>query len=374
MTYPRFVLIGLFVSIYFGLPLSRGARGQSETLNQDDPVDSKPKVLSPGGPGSSLQAINDDYARQLLLLERQRLARLEQLAARQAPKDAAETYEQLFRLAVANNLFREAEPAAKKVLQSNGGSSPLIHFLARMIDVIASADRGDYDESLSDLRTLIESTSKPSGPAAAPRVSLDTPSLLAICEAYYQRLIQSGQFEAAKKAFRLLVNEAENVGVKEFSARRLHQLDMIGRPAPVIHGTDVDGKPVSLAAFKGNVVLVVFWASWCVPSLAEVAALDEVYSTHRDRGFRILGINVDTAQDDSLKLETVLPNIRRFLLDHNVRWPNLINASGASDYAKAYGVAEVPANILIGRDGTVIHLDLSPQKNLAAAIAQAMVH
>ena len=58
-----------------------------------------------------------------------------------------------------------------------------------------------------------------------------------------------------------------------------------------------------------------------------------------------------------------MPNIRRFLLDHNVRWPNLINGTGAHDYAKAYGVTEIPTNVLIGRDGNVIHLDLS-RKNL----------
>ena len=90
--------------------------------NQDDPAQPKPKVLSPGGAGASLQSINDDYNRQLLQLERQRLERLGQLAARQSPKDAAETYEQMFRLAIANNLFREAEPAAKQALKSSSTS------------------------------------------------------------------------------------------------------------------------------------------------------------------------------------------------------------------------------------------------------------
>ena len=159
---------------------------------------------------------------------------------------------------------------------------------------------------------------------------------------------------------------------RDSAPSRLNQLDMIGKPAPAIQGTDLDGKPVSLADLKGNVVLVVFWASWCLPSSAEVAALDQVYSTYKDRGFRVVGINVDTLQNDRPKLETVLPNIRRFLLDNNVRWPNLINGTGTNDYAKAYGVAEIPSNVLIGRDGTVIHLDLSPRKNLATVVAKAV--
>ena len=85
-----------------------------------------------------------------------------------------------------------------------------------------------------------------------------------------------------------------------------------------------------------------------------------------------MGINLDTLQSDGPKLETVMPNIRRFLLDHNVRWPNLINGTGTNDYAKAYGVTEIPSNVLIGRDGNVIHLDLSPRKNLDAVVAEPL--
>ena len=104
--------------------------------------------------GASLQSINEDYARQLLELERQRLERLGQLAARQSPKEAAETYEELFRLAIANNLFREAEPAAHEVLKSASPLPPVIQFLARTIDIVASADRGAYDESLAELHAV----------------------------------------------------------------------------------------------------------------------------------------------------------------------------------------------------------------------------
>ncbi len=372
MSSSRIALFGLVLSTSVSLSLSRAVQGQAGSPNQDDPAASKPKVLSPVGAGASLQSVHEDYARQLLQLERQRLERLGQLAARQSPNEAAVTYEQLFRLAIANNLFREAEPAAKVALKSAGASPPIVQFLARTIDVIASADRGAYDESLADLRTLIDATSNRSHPGEASSASLDTSALVAICEAYYQRLVQGDQFDVARNAFRLLLNETDNPAVKAFCTSRLNQLDMIGKPAPAIQGTDLDGKPVSLAGLKGNVVLVVFWASWCLPSSAEIAALDQVYSTYRDRGLRVLGINVDPLQNDSPKLETLMPNIRRFLLDHNVRWPNLINGTGANDYAKAYGVAEIPTNVLIGRDGTVLHLDLSPQKNLGSVVARSV--
>ena len=76
--------------------------------------------------GETLQSINDDYNRLLLQMEKQRLERLGQLAASQTPRDAAETYEMLFRLAIANNLFAEAEPAAQRFLKTTSSPSPTV--------------------------------------------------------------------------------------------------------------------------------------------------------------------------------------------------------------------------------------------------------
>ena len=151
----------------------------------------------------------------------------------------------------------------------------------------------------------------------------------------------------------------------------MRQLDLIGKPAPPIVGTDIDGKAVRLQDFKGDVILVVFWATWHVPAAEDVAWLDRAYEAYKGRGFRILGVNLDSSQDGGQKLETVMPNIRRFLIDHNIRWPNVINEPGDRDYAKSYGVNEIPANVLIGRDGTVICLDLT-QANLERVVAKAI--
>jgi peroxiredoxin len=339
-------------------------------LAQDEPAQPKPKVVTAGNGGASVQAIDEEYNRQLLELEKQRLAKLAQLAAQQPQKNAQETYELLFRLAISNNLFREAEPVAQQVIKS-GTAAPLVGILAQTIDIIASADRGNFDESLSELRRVIESQSDHGRPAQGAPAVIDTRALLSICEAYYQRLLQGDRFDVARTAFQFVLKQSDNPSVKGYCAARLNQLDMIGKPAPAIQGTDLSGKPVDLAALKGDVVLVVFWASWCLPSSTEIAWLDKAYTDYQSLGFRILGINLDTLQKDGPKLETIMPNIKRFLIDHNVRWPNLVNGAGAQDHAAAYGVAEIPTNVLIGRDGNVIHLDLS-RKNLEAVVARAV--
>jgi hypothetical protein len=94
-------------------------------------------------------------------------------------------------------------------------------------------------------------------------------------------------------------------------------------------------------------------------------------AAYRGKGFRIVGINLDMMQDGGVSAESVTPNVRRFLVDHNVRWPNLINSPGDRDYAKAYGVTEIPANALIGRDGKILRLDLGGA-DLEAVLAKAL--
>jgi thiol-disulfide isomerase/thioredoxin len=369
----RISYVNLILAASVALPLvpsERASRVFGGAQAQDEPAQPKPKVVNAGNGGASLQAIDEEYNRQLLELEKERLEKLAQLAARQPPKDALETYELLFRLAISNNLFREAEAVAQQVIKS-GTTSPVVSFFAQTVDIIASADRGKFDESLAELRRVIESQSSQGRPAQGAPAVMDTRALLSICEAYYQRLLQGDRFDIARSAFQLLVKQTENPSVKGYSAARLNQLDMIGKPAPAIQGTDLSGKAVDSAALKGDVVLVVFWASWCVPSSAEIAWLDKAYTDYQARGFRILGINLDPLQRDGPKLETLMPNIKRFLIDHNVRWPNLVNGAGAQDYAAAYGVAEIPTNVLIGRDGNVIHLDLT-RKNLESVVARSV--
>jgi len=377
MILDRFAPLGLVLAACLSLAAREPAPGRPASRpnapqQQEQPQElARPKIITPGAAaGASLQTIDEDYNRQLLALEKQRIERLRQLAATQPARDAEATYDLLFRVAINNNLFNEAEPVAQQVIKS-GTASPVVTFLAHTIDIIASADRGNFDESLAELRTVIDSQAERNRPAQGAPPSIDIRALLTICEAYYQRLLQGDRFDIARNAFQLVLKQSDNATVKGYCASRLNQLAMIGKPAPAILGTDLDGKPIDLAALKGNVVLINFWASWCLPSSAEVTWLDQVYTTYGPRGFRIVGVNVDTLQKDTPKLETVMPNIRKFLIEHNVRWPNVVSGTGAQDYTTAFSVSEIPTNVLIGRDGNVLHLDLS-RKNLDKVIARAV--
>jgi len=332
-------------------------------------VETTTRVLQAAAPNESVKAINEDYSRQVQALERLRLERLAGLAVRQNAADAAATYEQLFRLAAAANMYADAEQAADIVVKA-GSPAFITRALAYLVKVIALADRGAYDQSLESLKLAVaeKAQAAQAGPAGA---QLSTTEIVAICDAYYQRLIQGGQYENAKKALQVLLASSQNSILKGFLSSRLTRLEQIGKPAPAISGTDLDGRPFNLADAKGKVVLVVFWASWSLPSGAEIDSLQQVAELYRAKGFEIVGINLDTLQEDGNTLATVMPNVRHFLLDHNVRWPTLINGQEDKDYAKAYSITEIPANVVVGRNGTVTQIDLVT-KNFESMIGRAV--
>src|SRR5260221_11196745 len=106
---------------------------------------------APSPAEESIRTINDEYDQKLLQLDRERLEGLGRLAGRQKPADAAATYEQLFRLGINANLFREAEAAADSVVK-NGSPAPTTLGLAHLVRIVARADRGAFEDSLDCLR------------------------------------------------------------------------------------------------------------------------------------------------------------------------------------------------------------------------------
>jgi thiol-disulfide isomerase/thioredoxin len=312
----------------------------------------------------TIESINLEYEREMLKVERLRLEQIGKLALSQPTEQAEATLDAYFRLAIAKNLYADAEPMARKVIQS--GDSTSVVWLAHLVQIVGLADKGAYDESLTSLSNALRL--KGTQPKAA---SLTVGTRASIIDAYYQRLVHGDQIEVARKAMKLIVDTSEIPAIRDLGTRRLKQLDLVGKPSPALVGVDLEGKPFKLEDAKGEVVLVVFWATWCLPNAQEMPWIDYLYRTYKPKGFRIVGINLDAAQQGSQGVEASLPNIHRFLLDYNVSWPTLVNGKGDQDHAAAFAVTEIPANVLIGRDGKVSHIDLTGRK-LEKAILNAI--
>ncbi|MDZ4784574.1 MAG: TlpA disulfide reductase family protein [bacterium] len=115
-----------------------------------------------------------------------------------------------------------------------------------------------------------------------------------------------------------------------------------GEFPPEIKLNSLDGTPISLADFKGKVVLINFWASWCMPCVAEAPAMERLYNRLKNKGFVILAVGID---DEESKL-------RGFKERFGLTFPIVIDKSG--DTKDMYQVSGVPESLLVGRDGKLL--------------------
>jgi thiol-disulfide isomerase/thioredoxin len=346
---------------FLGAPISR--------CGGDEP--SRGPSVGKGQTFSSLAELEAAYEKQAADLRRQKLADLAAFGERQTGIESERAYRAAFDVAVGYGLYQEAEAAARTYLSKEEGD-PATHALAGAIIVVAHADRGQFDRSLVELKGFLDRKA-----AAQTPDDRRLPSALvcAVGEAYLQRLIRNGRLDIARQACRLAIsNDHPDPAVDRYFADRLARIDMVGKPAPAIEGTDVDGKPVRLADLKGKVVLVDFWASWCPPCVRAFNQIRDLTLAERERGFAVIGVNLDgLAEDPSGKradAKDVFTTVRWFLLQHRASWPSLVGEA-AETAAKSYGVNDLPANFLVGRDGTVIQVELAGD-GLKAAVKKAL--
>mgnify|MGYP003575960411 CR=1 FL=1 len=106
---------------------------------------------------------------------------------------------------------------------------------------------------------------------------------------------------------------------------------------------DINGKDVRLSQYKGKVVLLNFWATWCKPCRVEIPALTALYRDYKDQGFVVLGVSVDSE----------VAAVKPFAHVMKMNYPVLIGA-GHEDLGNAFGpFLGFPTSVLVKRDGAV---------------------
>lgn len=135
-----------------------------------------------------------------------------------------------------------------------------------------------------------------------------------------------------------------------FSAISGFSQPVIGKPAPDISLKDINGNTRKLSDSKGKIILVDFWASWCMPCRKSNKELLPLYNKYKNKGFEIFAVSLDQKESDW----------RKAVIADKISWTQVIDTGGwDASVALAWGIELLPTSYLVNAEGTIIAVNPS---------------
>jgi len=158
------------------------------------------------------------------------------------------------------------------------------------------------------------------------------------------------------------VAKLEKQQAQEAEAKKIQDALVEGAPFPDFNEKDVMGKPLSIANYKGKVVMIDFWATWCPPCRGEIPNVVATYQKYHDKGFEIIGVSLDQDQGKLLN----------FIKENNMTWQQYFDGQGwGNKLAVKYGIDSIPMTFLLDGNGKIIGKGLRGEE-LTDAVANAL--
>ncbi|MFO1448850.1 MAG: TlpA disulfide reductase family protein [Opitutaceae bacterium] len=150
--------------------------------------------------------------------------------------------------------------------------------------------------------------------------------------------------------------------VRKMASNEKDKLTAFDKPLEIAF-TAVDGRKVDLKDYRGKVVLVDFWATWCGPCKAEIPNIKKVYAEYQAKGFEIIGISLenaairpdDTPEQIAAKHEKAQKVLTDFTSKTEMPWPQYYDGKHwKNDLSTRFGIASIPAMFLIDPEGRIV--------------------
>jgi len=142
----------------------------------------------------------------------------------------------------------------------------------------------------------------------------------------------------------------------------------IGKPVIPFAQIGIDGTMVDINAYKGKVILIDFWGSWCVPCRISHPALKELYDQYKSKGFEIIGISNEIANSNRDKKKQDIA-WRKAVKEDGLTWPQILYDPAIKDIVKEYDINGYPTKFLVDQNGKFVMRILGNSEKLHAELA-----
>jgi peroxiredoxin len=263
------------------------------------------------------------------------------LAKNPKADDLEQAYMKVFDKVIEHDWFVDNEAVARKYLIEHPEGP--VRSLAQIVTTMGRAQSGHYAEALASFNTLMGGLGGTDQEEFASNFA-DTLATSAMA---------SGEHEVARKVYQGLLKKfgGESPNLSQKVKDEIARIDRIGTTAPSVAVNDLNGAPLRLEAYRGQYVLVDFWATWCAPCVVEIPRLQAAYAKYHARGFEIVAVSLDEAKSAVVD----------FAKARKLPWKQVHNATAVGDLVEAFGVRSIPATFLISPEGTIIRLELRGQ-------------
>lgn len=173
---------------------------------------------------------------------------------------------------------------------------------------------------------------------------------------------QESDSAARMELYKRMMRDYPGSRYTKYVPGKLRQADGLNKAFELKFTDVVSGKEVSMADYKGKVVAIDFWATWCGPCIAELPKMKKLYEELHAKGFEIIGVSLDQPEDKG-----GLTKLKDFVAKENMPWAQYYQGNyWDSEFSKSWGINAIPCLFLIDQNGNLI--DVEAREGLEAKV------